>query len=162
MYLNQYLEINRQGGLGRHEGKGNVGGKRGGVADTIEKRIRNQSTRIIGFPVRSSDERRTSPITFQLRSRFAQNLGVAVSSAAQLFSANMIIIGGAAVQFGGDEALDAAKRALQQITILHSQFGLTKVVASNLLPDPATVGAVTLIIEAVMDGQIAMTSRQRN
>ncbi len=93
-------------------------------------------------------------LALQLRSRFAQNLGIAVSSAAQLFSANMIIIGGAAVQFGGEEALDAANRALQQITILHSQFGLTKVVASNLVPDPATVGAVTLIIEAVMEGQI--------
>jgi len=102
------------------------------------------------------------PLALQLRGRLAQNLGMAVSSAAQLFSANMIIIGGAAVQFGGDEAIDAANRALQQITILHSQFGLTKVVASNLLPDPATVGAVTLIVEAVMDGQLVAASKQRN
>ena len=101
-------------------------------------------------------------LALQLRSRFAQNLGLAVSSTAQLYSANMIIIGGAAVQFGGNEALDAANRALQQITILHSQFGLTKVVASNLLPDPATVGAVTLIVEAVMDGQIVAASKQQS
>jgi predicted NBD/HSP70 family sugar kinase len=100
------------------------------------------------------------PLALQLRSRFAQNLGIAVSSTAQLFSANMVIIGGAATQFGGDEALEAAHRAVQQLTILHSQFGLTKIVASRLLPDPATVGAGTLVIQAVMDGQVATPSKQ--
>lgn len=91
----------------------------------------------------------------QLRTRFARSLATAVSSAAQLFSANMIIVGGVAVQFGGKEAIDTACRAVQQLTILHNQFGLTKIVASNLLPDPATIGAATLVIQAVMDGQIA-------
>lgn len=94
-------------------------------------------------------------LALQLRSRFAQNLGIAVSSAAQLFSGNMVIVGGVAVQFGGEEALEAARRAVQRLTILHRQFGLTKVVASSLLPDAATVGAATLIIQGVMEGQIA-------
>lgn len=94
-------------------------------------------------------------LALQLRSRFAQNLAIAVSSAAQLFSANRIIVGGVAVQFGGKDALDTAQWAVQQLTILHSQFGLTKIAASNLLPDPATMGAATLVIQAVMDGQIA-------
>jgi hypothetical protein len=31
---------------------------------------------------------------------------------------------------------------------------LTKLVASNLSPDPATMGAATLVMQAVMDGQI--------
>ncbi|HVU11116.1 MAG TPA: ROK family protein [Phototrophicaceae bacterium] len=93
-------------------------------------------------------------LALQLRSRFAQSLAIAVSSTAQLFSANMIVIGGVAVQFGGKEALDTAHAAVQQLTILHSQFGLTKIVASNLSPDPATMGAATLVIQAVMDGQI--------
>ena len=93
-------------------------------------------------------------LALQLRSRFAQSLAVAVSSTAQLFSANMIVIGGVAVQFGGKEALDTARTAVQQLTILHSQFGLTKIVASKLSPDPATMGAATLVIQAVMDGQI--------
>ncbi len=95
-------------------------------------------------------------LALQLRSRFAENLGIAVSGAAQLFSANMIIVGGAAIQFGGEEALDSTRRAVQRLTILHSQFGQTRVVASNLMPDPATVGAATLVIQAVMDGQIVV------
>jgi predicted NBD/HSP70 family sugar kinase len=103
---------------------------------------------------------RGDELALQLRSRFAENLGIAVSGATQLFSANMIIVGGAAIQFGGEEALDSARRAVQRLTILHSQFGQTKIVASNLLPDPATVGAATLIIQAVMDGQLVVPYEQ--
>jgi predicted NBD/HSP70 family sugar kinase len=99
-------------------------------------------------------------LALQLRNRFAHSLGIAVSGTAQLFSANLIIIGGAAVHFGGEEALEEARRAVQRLVVLHSQFGLTKVVASDLLPDSATVGAGTLIIQAVMDGQIAVPTRQ--
>jgi hypothetical protein len=58
----------------------------------------------------------------------------------------MVIIGGAAVQFGRDEALDATNNALQQITSLHSQFELLTIGASNPLPDPATAGVVSRII----------------
>jgi N-acetylglucosamine repressor len=93
-------------------------------------------------------------LALQLRSRFAHGLGIAVSSSAQLFSANMIVIGGVATQFGGKEALDTAQLAVQQLTILHKQFGLTKVAVSRLSPDSATIGAATLVIEAIMDGQI--------
>lgn len=93
-------------------------------------------------------------LSLQLRNRFAQSLAIAVSSIAQLFSANLIIIGGVAVQFGGKEALDTAHWAVRQLMILHSQFGRTEVVASNLSPDSATMGAATLVIQAVMDGQI--------
>jgi N-acetylglucosamine repressor len=99
-------------------------------------------------------------LALQLRSRFAEGLGIAASGAAQLFSAKTIIIGGAAIKFGGEEALEVARRAVQRLTILHSQFGLTKIVATNLLPDPATVGAATLIIQAVMNGQISIPHEQ--
>jgi len=94
-------------------------------------------------------------LALQLRSRFAQNVAIAVSGTVQLFSGNLVIVGGAAAQFGGEEALEVSRRALQRLTILHSQFGLTKIVASTLLPDPATLGAASLVIQAVMDGKIA-------
>src|SRR5258706_3876486 len=42
-------------------------------------------------------------LALQLRGRFAENLGLAASGTAQLFSANTIIVGGAAIQFGGEE-----------------------------------------------------------
>jgi predicted NBD/HSP70 family sugar kinase len=95
-------------------------------------------------------------LALQLRSRFAQNVAIAVSGTVQLFSGNLVIVGGAAAQFGGEEALEVSRRALQRLTILHSQFGLTKIVASTLLPDPATLGAASLVIQAVMDGKIAV------
>jgi N-acetylglucosamine repressor len=94
-------------------------------------------------------------LALQLRSRFAQNLSIAVSSTTHLFSANMVIVGGNAMQFGGEESLEAARRSVQRLTVLHSQFGLTQIIASKLLPDPATVGAATLIVQAVMEGQLA-------
>jgi predicted NBD/HSP70 family sugar kinase len=99
-------------------------------------------------------------LALQLRRRFAHSLGIAVSGTAQLFSSNLIVIGGAAVRFGGEEALEEARRAIQPLVILYREFDLTKVVTSDLLPDSATVGAGTLIIQAVMDGQITAPQRE--
>lgn len=94
------------------------------------------------------------PLALLLRDRFAQNLGVAVRSTALLFSASMIVMGGAAIQFGGDDGLTAARRSVRQLSMLHNLFNSTRVHASTLSPDSATVGAATLVIQAVMDGQI--------
>lgn len=94
------------------------------------------------------------PLALLLRDRFVQNLGVAVRSTALLFSASMIVMGGAAIQFGGDEGLTAARRSVRQLSMLHNLFNSTRVHASTLSPDSATVGAATLVIQAVMDGQI--------
>ncbi len=93
-------------------------------------------------------------LALQLRSRFAQNVAIAVSGTAQLFSGNLVIMGGMAAQFGGEEALEASRRALQGLKILHRQFGLTRIITSSLQPDPATLGAASLVIQAVMDGNI--------
>jgi hypothetical protein len=66
----------------------------------------------------------------------------------------MIVMGGAAIQFGGDDGLTAARRSVRQLSMLHNLFNSTRVHASTLSPDSATVGAATLVIQAVMDGQI--------
>ncbi len=100
------------------------------------------------------------PLALELRSRFAKNLEIAASSTAQLFTANMMILGGTAIRFGGDEALKAAHRAVQSLTSLHNHFGMMKIIASSLLPDPATVGAATLVIQAVLEGQIGVRQMQ--
>jgi predicted NBD/HSP70 family sugar kinase len=94
------------------------------------------------------------PLALQLRDRFARNLAVAVRSVTLLFSANLVIMGGAAIQFGAEHALDAARHSVKHLSILHNLLGSTQVVASNLSPDSATVGAATLVIQAIMDGQI--------
>ncbi|MBX3065094.1 MAG: ROK family transcriptional regulator [Anaerolineae bacterium] len=99
-------------------------------------------------------------LTLQLRNRFSQNLSIAVNSTILLFNANMIVVGGGALRFGGAEALDYVRRGAQRLTILHSLFSATKIVASTLEPDPATVGAATLIIQAVMDGRVAISESQ--
>jgi N-acetylglucosamine repressor len=93
-------------------------------------------------------------LALQLRNRFAQNLSIAVNSTILLFNANMVVVGGAAVRFGGAEAMDHARRNAQRLTILHSLFSTTEIVASQLEPDPATVGAAALVIQAVMDGRV--------
>ena len=93
-------------------------------------------------------------LALQLRGRFAQNLGIAVAGTIQLYSSNMVIVGGAPIHFGGDEALEAARRSARRLTILHPLFAHVKVVASQLAPDPATVGAATLVVQAVMEGPI--------
>lgn len=94
------------------------------------------------------------PLALLLRDRFAHNLGVAVRSTALLFSASLIVMGGAAIQFGGEDGLQAARKSVRHLSTLHNLFNLTRVYASSLSPDSATVGAATLIIQAVMDGQI--------
>jgi len=94
------------------------------------------------------------PLALHLRDRFAANLGIAVRGATLLYSANKVIMGGAAIRFGGDEALNSARRAVRRLSLLHQLFQSAEVVASSLLPDSATVGAATLVIQAVMDGQI--------
>jgi predicted NBD/HSP70 family sugar kinase len=128
------------------------------IKSVIGKSIRPILARFHAFWTRADNlidaAQHGDALALQLRSRFAHGLGIAVSSTAQLFSANMIVIGGVATQFGGKEALDTAQLAVQQLTILHKQFGLTKVAASKLSPDSATIGAATLVIEAIMDGQI--------
>ena len=93
-------------------------------------------------------------LALQLRDRFSENLTIAASSAVQLFGANLLIIGGPTMQFGGQQALDAAQRAVGRLSILHERLGETRVVASTLAPDAATVGAATLVVHAVMNGQI--------
>ena len=65
-------------------------------------------------------------------------------------------MGGAAVRFGGTEAIEHVRRGVQRLTILHSVFGSTEIVASQLQPDPATVGAAALVIQAVMDGRVSI------
>lgn len=108
----------------------------------------------VSFENLMSAVQQNDTLALQLRSRFAQNVAIAVSGTVQLFSGNLVVVGGAAAQFGGEEALEVSRRALQRFTILHRQFGLAKVVASTLLPDSATLGAASLIIQAVMDGKI--------
>ena len=103
--------------------------------------------------VRAAQER--DALALQLRDRFSENLAIAASGAIQLFSANMLIIGGPTVQFGGQPALDAVQRAVGRLSILHELLGETRVAASALAPDAATVGAATLVVHAVMIGQIS-------
>lgn len=93
-------------------------------------------------------------LALQLRDRFALHLGIAVAGTIQLYSSNMVIVGGAPIHFGGSEALEAARRAARRLMILHPLFGDVKVVASQLAPDPATVGAAALVAQAVMEGPI--------
>jgi transcriptional regulator of PTS gene len=93
-------------------------------------------------------------LALQLRTRFIEHLGIVVRAAIQLFSANLLIIGGPTIQFGGKQAIQAAQEAAQQLTILHELLGKTRVVASDLKPDSATVGAATLVVHALMNGQI--------
>ena len=92
----------------------------------------------------------------QLRNRYEHNLSIAVNSTMLLFNANMVVVGGAAVRFGGAQAMDHVRRSAQRLTILHSLFSSTAIVASQLQPDAATVGAAALIIQAVMDGRVSM------
>lgn len=95
-------------------------------------------------------------LALQLRNRFIEHLGIAVKGAIQLFSAHLLIIGGPTIQLGGIEAIHAAQNAAQQLSILHEILGNTRVIASTLKPDSATVGAATLIVHAVMNGQILL------
>lgn len=106
------------------------------------------------FPNLLEAVNRQNALALQLRTRFIEYLGIAVRGAIQLFSANLLIIGGPTMHFGGNEAIQAAQNAAQQLTILHEILGNTRVVASNLKPDSATVGAATLVVHAVMNGQI--------
>ncbi|WP_119071174.1 ROK family transcriptional regulator [Aggregatilinea lenta] len=98
--------------------------------------------------------RQNDALALQIRDRFIENLGIAVTGAIQLYSANLLIVGGPTLHFGGPEALEAAQHAIQRLTILHELLGSTKVIASTLLPDSATVGAATLVVHAVMVGTI--------
>jgi predicted NBD/HSP70 family sugar kinase len=95
-------------------------------------------------------------VAVQLRDRFAHNLSVAVNSTILLFNSNMVVVGGAAVRFGGTEAMNHVRRSTQRLTVLHKLFGPTQIVQTQLEPDPATVGAAALIIQAVMDGRVAV------
>lgn len=91
-----------------------------------------------------------------LRSRFARHLEIAVSSAVQLMSANMVIIGGQSIALAGDEAVEAAQRAIQQLARLHPAYSNTSVVVSTLNPDSATIGAAALITQSVFNGDIVL------
>jgi N-acetylglucosamine repressor len=95
-------------------------------------------------------------LAIQLRDRFAHNLSIAVNSTILLFNSNMVVVGGAAVRFGGAEAMNHVRRSTQRLTMLHKLFGSTQIVQTQLEPDPATVGAAALIIQAVMDGRVAV------
>lgn len=106
------------------------------------------------FPNLIEAARRQNALAIQLRTRFIEYLGIAVRGAIQLFSANLLIIGGPTIQFGGKEAIEAAQNATQKLTILHEILGSTRVVTSTLKPDSATVGAATLVVHAIMNGQI--------
>jgi predicted NBD/HSP70 family sugar kinase len=93
-----------------------------------------------------------------LRSRFAHHLEIAVSGAVQLMSANMVIIGGQAIDFAGEAAVQAAQQAIQQLARLHPIYSKTAIVISTLSPNPATVGAAALITQAVFSGDITLAS----
>ena len=98
--------------------------------------------------------REEDALALQLRDRYSENLGITVSGTVQLFSANLVIVGGPTIQFGGYYAVEAAQRAISRLTILHPLFSQTRVLASALEPDSATVGAATLVVNAIMNGQI--------
>jgi glucokinase len=100
-------------------------------------------------------------LALQLRDRFIEYLGIAVRGAIQLFSANLLVIGGPTIQFGGEEAIVAVQNVTQRLTILHEILGKTRVAASTLKPDSATVGAATLVVHAVMNGQIVSSHLER-
>ncbi len=97
-----------------------------------------------------------------LRSRFSRHLEHAIRSAIQLLSANMLIIGGQSIAFAGDEAHEIAQHAVQQLAHLHPTYGETQVVISNLKPDPATIGAASLITQAVFNGDILIANESIN
>ena len=94
-------------------------------------------------------------LALQIRDRFVEQLGIAVRGAIQLYTANLLIVGGPTIRFGGERALEGAQNSTRRLTILHDLLGKTRVIASLLEPDSATVGAATLVVHAVMNGQIS-------
>ncbi len=106
--------------------------------------------------------REGDPVALQLQARLAPTFAFVARAAIFLFSANLVILGGPVVQFVGEEAVTVARQAAQRLGLIHPIYRSTTIVASELQPDSATVGAATLIIQAILDGRITVPTDLTN